>query len=133
MYVGLFENFLAFGNEFSCNFDSVFYRHEKPEEKLVRRFSGAFHHSLRAGGKGMGTPHQLRNSDGDSLRSFWRLKFVPQFRLLLNVFKLKQVAINLGMFWVYKSHFSTFQGSFFYATIISVTFILYWALLGHCR
>ena len=61
----------------------------------------------------MGTPHQLRNSDGDSRRSFWRLKFVPQFRLLLNVFKLKQVAFNLGTFGVYKWHFGTFQGFFF--------------------
>ena len=29
---------------------------EKPEKKLVWRFSGAFNHILRAGGRGMGTP-----------------------------------------------------------------------------
>ena len=30
----------------------------------------------------MGAPRQLRNSGGGSLRSFWRLKFLPQFRLV---------------------------------------------------
>ena len=35
----------------------------------------------------MGTPHELRNSGGGSLRSFWRLKFLPQFRLMC--FKIK--------------------------------------------
>ena len=42
----------------------------------------------------MGAPRQLRNSGGGSLRSFWRLKFLPQFRLVC--LKRKRTPLELS-------------------------------------
>ena len=61
----------------------------------------------------MWTPHQLRNCGGDSRRSFWRLKFLPWFRLMCFENE-KQTPLELspgyrGTYLVQKRHFSSFN------------------------
>ena len=84
-HVGLFGIFLAFVGEFSCQFWlSVL---EKPEEKLVRRFFWAFHHSLN--GKGMGTPYQ------DIAIIMYKVKFRLAPSYIQDLFSTNHTAYNL--------------------------------------
>jgi len=125
-------------NFFFGVFQGIFFTDiEKPEEKNVR-FSEANNYSLGAGGRGMGTPHQLRNSDGGSRRSFWRLIKVCSSVSLKAFLKSKPNTLRV-IFRISRSLLGpqndilvAFQGSFTIIRNLSPS-LLYLTPTGHCR